>query len=121
MGINARYFSPMPIEDFLYILGLYIGDGHAQLSSVKQLVKEIGNEVRKRDAKTGKFIYKDIRPELTEYAGYRTWIALPQNSSARSKLIAILKRNNIIYGETSTQVWICGKPFYETMWFFSPY
>jgi hypothetical protein len=34
VGVNARRFVPMPIGDFLYILGLYIGDGHAQTSSI---------------------------------------------------------------------------------------
>lgn len=34
IGANARRFAPMPMEDFLYILGLYIGDGHAQTSSI---------------------------------------------------------------------------------------
>jgi hypothetical protein len=115
IGINARRFSPMPIEDFLYILGLYIGDGHAQISSVKQFVKEVGNEARGRDSKTGRFIYKDIPAVLEEYASYRTWFALPQNSLPRSKLIAVLKKNNIIYGVTPTQVWVYGKPFYLAM------
>ena len=115
MGVNARHFPPMPIEDFLYVLGLYIGDGYAQLSSMRQFVKEPHNETRRRDTKTGRFINKDMPATLNEYAGYRTWFALPKNDLARSKLIAILKRNNIIYGDTPTQVWVCGKPFYQAM------
>jgi intein/homing endonuclease len=115
VGWNARHFSSIPIEDFLYILGLYIGDGHAQLSSVRQFVKETGFGTWQRDSKTGRFINKNIPVTLKEYAGYRTWFALPKNSLARSKLITILKRNNIIYGETPTQVWVYGKPFYQAM------
>lgn len=115
MGVNARHFSPMSIEDFLYVLGLYIGDGHAQLSSVNQSVKEIGNETRWRDHKTGRFRHKNIPATLTKYATYRTWFALPEDSLARSNLVVILKRNNIIYGLTPTQVWIYGKPFYLAM------
>jgi len=115
MGSNARHFSTIPIEDYLLILGLYLGDGYAQLSSVKQFVKEIGNETRYRDSRTGRFIYKDIPATLTEYASYRTWLALPKGSPARSKLISILDKNHIAYGETSTQVWVYGKPFYKAM------
>jgi len=115
MGWNAKHFSSIPIEDFLYILGLYIGDGHAQLSSVRQFVKETSFGSWQRDFKTGRFTYKDIRATLKEYATYRTWFALPNNSPARFKLIAILKKNNIVYGETPNQIWVYGKPFYQVM------
>jgi len=115
MGVNARHFPPMLTKDFLYVLGLYIGDGHAQLSSVRQFVKEPHNETRRRDTKTGRFINKDMPATLNEYAGYRTWFALPKNDLARSKLIAVLKKNNIIWGETPTQIWVYGKPFYQAM------
>ncbi|MBM3252074.1 MAG: NAD(+) synthase [Candidatus Omnitrophica bacterium] len=114
-GWDARYFSSMPTEDFLYILGLYIGDGHAQLSSVGQFVKETGFGAWQRDSKTGRFINKEIPATLKKYASYRTWFALPKGSSAHSKLIAVLKKNNIIYGKTPTQVWVYGKAFCQAM------
>ncbi len=115
IGVNARRFSPICIDDFLYILGLYIGDGHAQIFPVRREVKESRDPTRWRDPKTGKFIYKDISSSTKEYNSYRTWFALPKGSLARSKLVAILKKNGIIYGLTLSQVWVHGKPFYEAV------
>lgn len=115
ISVNARRFSPMAIEDFLYILGLYIGDGCAQLSSVKQFIKGSNPNSYWRDPKTGRFLYKDLSLDLKNYSSYRTWFALPKGSPFRHKLIALLKEYNIAYGETATQVWVYGKPFYKAM------
>ena len=115
IGVNARRFLPMPMEDFLYVLGLYIGDGHAETSTIMQHVKR-GNAPR-RDPQTGKFAYIDSPAIPKEYTGYRTWFALPEetHASARSKLIAILEKNGIVYGTTLTQIWAYGRPFYQAM------
>ncbi|MFA5286728.1 MAG: NAD(+) synthase [Candidatus Omnitrophota bacterium] len=115
MGVNARHFSPISIDDFLYILGLYIGDGHAQICSVNHNVKESLDPTRWRDPGTGKFILKDIPILKKKYDGYRTWFALPKDTLARSKLVAILKKNKIVYGLTLYQVWVYGKPFYKAV------
>lgn len=109
---NAYHFAPMPIEDFFYLLGLYIGDGHAQLSSVSQLVKGRGNN---RDPKSGRYVTVDMPATLKEYSGYRTWFALPKGSKSRSKMIGILEKNGIPYGTTDMQIYVCGKPLYEAM------
>lgn len=113
IGANARRFAPMPMEDFLYTLGLYIGDGHAQASTVIQPVKGSGNT--NRDPETGRFVTVDAIATPREYTGYRTWFALPENSEARSKLITLLEKNGIAYRTTDTQVWVYGRPFYRTM------
>ncbi len=115
VGINARRFSPMEIKDFLYVLGLYLGDGHAQISSLTADVKGDGGTANLRGPKTGRFMDKSIPTAKKVYATHRTWFALPIGTDARSKLLSILKKNNIIYGETPVQVWIYGKPFCEAM------
>ena len=113
IGINARRFAPMPIQDFLYILGLYIGDGHAQTSTITLPMK--GSENPNRDPETGRFVVVDAIATPKEYIGYRTWLALPEGSKARSKLIVVLERNGIKYGTTDAQIWVYGRPFYRAM------
>ncbi len=112
VGANARRFAPMPMEDFLYILGLYIGDGYAQASAVVQLAK--GGDAN-RDPRTGRFVAVDAVAPPKEHTSYRTWFALPEGSKARSKLIALLEKNGIVYGTTDTAVWVYGRPFYRAM------
>nr|HID14295.1 NAD(+) synthase [Anaerolineae bacterium] len=109
---NARRFAAMPIDEFLYILGLYIGDGNAQASGVMQPVKGSG---KNRDPKTGRCVHVDASATPKEYTGYRTWFALPRGSKARSKLIALLEKNGIKYGVTDMQVWVHGRPFYRAV------
>lgn len=113
IGANARRFAPMPMDEFLYILGLYIGDGHAQTSTVVQSVKGSGDT--NRDPETGRFVTVDTPAIPRDYTGYRTWFALPEGSEARSKLIALLEKNGIAYGTTDMQVWVYGRPFYRAM------
>ncbi len=112
IGPNARRFSPMPMDEFLYILGLYIGDGHAQTYPVLQPVKGTG---RKRDPQTGRFVAGEAETTLVQYTGYRTWFALPDGSKGRSRLIAILEKNGIEWGATPIEVWVSGRPFYQAM------
>jgi len=112
IGANARQFTPMPMEEFLYILGLYIGDEHAQAYPVIQPVKGSG---RAHDPETGRFVAADAIATPREYIGYKTWFALPEGSKARSRLISLLEKNGIKYGTTETQVWVSGRPFYRAM------
>ncbi|MBC7228584.1 MAG: NAD(+) synthase [Thermoflexales bacterium] len=112
VGSNARCFSPMAMDEFLYILGLYLGDGYAQASPVLQTIKGTG---RKRDPRTGRFVAGEAETTIVEYTGYRTWFALPDGSRGRSRLIAILERNGIEWGATPVEVWVCGRPFYRAM------
>lgn len=90
---------PMPMEEFLYLLGLYIRNGHTQAYPVIQPVKGGVNTI--------------ATPK--EYISYKTWFALPEGSEARSKLITLLEKNGIKYGTTDTQVWVSGRPFYRAM------
>lgn len=109
---NANKFLPMPINDFLYIMGLYIGDGHAQASPIASIIKGTG---LKRDKQTGRFVSTDAPMVPKDYIGYRTWFALPEGTASRHKLIAILRRNAIKYGLTPIQISVNGKPFYRAM------
>ena len=113
MGVNARRFAPMPMKEFLYLLGLYIGDGHAQAASIVQPVKSAGRPPR--EPETGRYRTKEAEAGSKEYTGYRTWFALPEDTKPRCNLVAILERNSITFGENKLQLWVCGQPFFRAM------
>jgi NH3-dependent NAD+ synthetase len=113
MGTDERRFAPMPMKEFLYLLGLYIGYGHAQAASIVQPSESAGRPPR--EPETGRSRTKRAEAGSKECAGYRTWFALPEATKSRGNLVALLEKNSIAFGETKTQVWVCGRPFFRAM------
>lgn len=111
---------PQTIEmnDLMFLIGLFIGDGYINYSS--KLVKNKSGHnkadfLKKCRDKNGKFTsIQEKGEELNSVCnGYRTHFCLPKNDPTRHDLIEILNKYNIKYYETDIIVGISSKRFYD--------
>lgn len=88
----------MSMNDFLYLLGCYIGDGY--MSNDKKLkIKTENNENLNYRDNNGRFI--NIENELIEKVYKSSYInfAIPKTDTERKEFTSVLDRNNIEYKE----------------------
>lgn len=104
-------------NDILFLIGVYIGDGHTYHDIVKRknktgLTKIELNDLR--DKKTGRFI-----PGLhgtNEYSlcnSYRTFFEVPEDDKCRIRLESSLDRLNIKYSKYKKNIYVGGKKWHE--------
>ena len=114
---NAKRIGPLPTHEFLYLLGIFIGDGTAYQGSTRMLVKtDLGqhHHVMYRDEK-GRFInYPDLNPSWRKYDTHEIYFATPVGDPTRRLLEQILMRHKIRYSSTSNVVRIHSRALYET-------
>lgn len=85
----------MKTADFLYLMGIYIGDGYVTSKAKNKIVNKY-NKVE-RDKK-GKFTYfKNQEKILKNYESVHIALAIPEKDKARKKVIEVLERNHIEY------------------------
>lgn len=114
---NAKLIGPLPAHEFLYLLGLFLGDGTAY-SGVTRLLTKTGLDQRRyvesyRD-KEGRFTdYPGPNPSQKAYSTYEIFFAIPIGDPARQSLEQILSRHGIRYSTTSNVVRIHSCALYE--------
>jgi hypothetical protein len=111
----------LPIEDALYMFGLFIGDGNATKGKVvvpvKSRLSRPDYQSLPRD-KLGRFFALPSyhsEPFMKEYDTFETYFALPSYTkhAARENLLEILQRYKIGYSLTKDVVRISSKGIYD--------
>jgi len=94
----------MKTKDFLYLLGLYIGDGYTGKYKYRSSIT--AKEFIKRRDKGGKFIKSDKLYYEKSYSNNCIHFAIPKSDPSRKKLIEVLDRYNINYNnDNDTFLW----------------
>jgi len=88
----------MPIEPFLYLMGLYIGDGTCSTYDVKSSIKVEDREewIKNRDER-GRFAPADGERKPVTYKAHSVYFAILEHDKARDKLIETLENLEIRY------------------------
>ena len=86
----------MDIKDYLYLLGIYIGDGYTASKRKQERYSSAKEYITIRDEK-GRFTKKEEKKEEILYESNNIYFALPEKDKARLKVIKILKKYSIDY------------------------
>lgn len=102
--------------DLLFLIGVYLGDGHTY-HSVKKIRNKSGlcrkDYIKNRNAK-GHFISGKIGTEKeTIMNSYRTFFEVPENDKCRNRLEEALNRLNIKYSKYKKNIYVGGKKWYD--------
>lgn len=114
---NAKRIRPMLTCEFLYLLGLFIGDGTAYQGRTEVPIKAGLDQHQYassyRDEK-GRFVaLSDTNEGYKEYDTYEIFFAIPLGDRARQPLERILSRNKINYSSTPDVVRVHSRAFFE--------
>lgn len=106
---NAHPPVQMAIDDFLYLLGLFIGDGSLARGHVRAVVKsrltaEERIADRRPDGRFAPLPQATVQRRVKTYPALRIHIGAAENSRSRPPLLEALRRYDIPITETSTQV-----------------
>lgn len=114
---NAKRVGPLPTDEFLYLLGLFIGDGTAYRGTVRVPIKtnlDLHQYTESYRDKKGRFTnYPDPNPSWKTYNTHETFFAVPVSDPARRSLEKILLQHKIQYSCTSNVVRIHSRALYE--------
>ncbi len=105
----------MPIDHFLYLMGLYIGDGTCSTYDVKTFKKsEMSREelLRMRDER-GRFISVENKGIPVSYKAYAVYFSIPKHDKARESLINTLEALDIKYRAYRHFVRVNSRALYE--------
>ena len=111
---SSNYFRNLKYEystkDFLYLLGLYIGDGF--LASRKKINKNFSQHQRqKMRDKCGRFLKTDEIKDDKIYKQSSTMLfAIPESDPARYKLCCCLNQNDLKYTEQKATITVTSLP-----------
>lgn len=113
---NNNFYRNLKTEldtnDFLYLLGLYIGDGFKASKTHKNI--DFSREARQkfRDIQTGRYIKSPKVPqhEKTRVPSSTILFAIPQGDPARQKLIECLKRQGYLYTTGEMNITVTSLP-----------
>ncbi len=86
----------MDMKDYLYLLGIYIGDGYTAPKRKKERYLPAKEYIKIKDEK-GRFTKKEGKKEKIIYESNNIYFALPEKDKARLKVIKILKKYSIDY------------------------
>ena len=95
---NAKknLITKMETKDFLYILGLYIGDGFTDVT--KKTMRSMNKHKLMLQSRTKEGYFKSFpKNEKVTYKGHRLGFALPKDTEPRKKLLKILDKYNVQY------------------------
>jgi len=113
---NVSYNSNKPIimetNDFLYLMGLFIGDGYLNSSSMKYQGSNLSYaEFTKtyRDANTGRFVKTNLEKVSKEYLNYRICISSCKEKRSRLPLETLLTKYNINFTSTDSAILFSNK------------
>ena len=113
---NASFLPEnMPIEPFLYLMGLYIGDGICSTYEVRTFRKnEMSREefMKKRDERD-RFISSGDGRFPVKYKAHVVYFAIPKHDKARESLINTLEELDIRYRAYRHFVRINSRALYE--------
>ncbi len=93
----------MDMKDYLYLLGIYIGDGYTAPKRKQERYSSAKEYIKIKDEK-GKFTKREGKKEEIIYESNNIYFALPEKDKARSKVIKILKKYFIDYKLSSEWV-----------------
>ena len=114
---NAKRIGPLPTSEFLYLLGLFIGDGTAYHGTVRMPVKTHLDQRHyiesHRDEKGCFTSPHSFNGGWKEYDTHETFFAIPLDDRVRRPLEQILSRRNIRYSSTKNVVRIHSRALYE--------
>ena len=86
----------MDMKDYLYLLGIYIGDGYTASKRKQERYFSAKEYIKIRDEK-GRFTKKEEKKEEIIYESNNIYFALPEKDKARLKVIKILEKYSIDY------------------------
>jgi len=86
----------MDMKDFLYLLGIYIGDGYTASKRKQERYSSAKEFIKIRDGK-GRFTKKEGKKEKIIYESNNIYFALPEKDKVRLKVIKILKKYSLDY------------------------
>jgi len=86
----------MESSDFLYLMGLYLGDGYTAPIRKKYIKTTRKKQRENKDKKTGRFLpVKNPILKEKKYNSFNIYFAIPETDPVRSKLLKVLKKYNI--------------------------
>lgn len=93
-----NHFDIVNAKDFLYLLGLYIGDGHCgkERKRKRYYTKEEQANRRNKDGRFKKILGTEKKQEVI-YKNNLISFAIPKTDIARKKLLKVLNKYNIKY------------------------
>ena len=101
---RRNIITKMATIDYLYLLGIYIGDGYVKQTKTAMRYCSAREFIKKRNTK-GQFVAMDRKSkEQAVYPSNYTQFALPSNDKARPKVIRILDKYSIKYKETPATI-----------------
>jgi len=103
------------IDDWLYLVGLFIGDGCISKGWVTTCVKSSlsKQEYMLNRNSLGQFTIVEQEPRMKAYRTYETYFALPEGDRARGKLEAIQSKYGIFYSTTRNVVRFSCREFHD--------
>lgn len=94
-------------NDFLYLMGLFIGDGCINSSKAKYKGSGLSSDFFQktyRDSNTGRFVKTNLPKDSKEYINCRVHISSGKDKRSRAPLENILNKYNINFTETDSAV-----------------
>ena len=95
-NLVKNLITKMELNDFLYLLGIYIGDGWTKETKLEKR-KATANEFTKTRNKKGQFVAYEGEYESIERPSNYIHFAIPDNDAAYPKIESILNKYNIEY------------------------
>ena len=114
--IEVPGFGDVDSCDLLFLLGAFIGDGHAgtRTKETPSLTGQRGKGSGPHDPDTGRFIKgRTGSAEISVQHSYRTFFEVPDNDRCRPRLIETLTRVGIKYSGYKKNVYVGGKAWVD--------
>jgi len=90
---KKNLITKMETKDYLYLLGIYIGDGYTGKYKYKRTMSAY-DFIKRRNSK-GQFIHSEKKYKTVIYPSNYIFFAVPENDKSRGKIIDILKKYKI--------------------------
>ena len=103
-GINKKYinikkYGKIKTEDYLYLIGAFIGDGFLAIQKKRFYGISKKERLKNRDKNTGQFtkIHNNIKKEERYMTSYRIFFKMPKIKKSFNKITEILDKINVNY------------------------